>query len=263
MTKRIPLRDKIEGHRHWWRENAETPYGYCWCGCGKETKLAPYSSKNFGMVKGQPMRYLIGHSGAPSDYDDAIEVYRQWWAEQRPDILYGHCWCGCGEGTPLARETSTRRNHIKGQPMRFVYKHEHKKGFRYTIEERGYETPCWVWQGGKGRRGYGSAHHEGRSQPAHRVLYELHREEIPPNLVLDHLCAPYGGPTSCVNPYHMEPVTQAENVRRSRSAQLDQAKVERMRSLHATGQYSYKELGQMFGVTEHTAYSAITYRRWA
>lgn len=50
-----------------------------------------------------------------------------------------------------------------------------------------------------------------RTLTAHRVGYELLKAPIPPGLVVDHKC--YN--PSCVNPDHLEPVTQAENMRRS------------------------------------------------
>lgn len=40
----------------------KTPYGYCHCGCGRKTRLAPYTSKpRLGWIKGQPTRYINGH----------------------------------------------------------------------------------------------------------------------------------------------------------------------------------------------------------
>lgn len=78
---------------------------------------------------------------------------------------------------------------------------------------------CWTWRGVITRRGYGAI--SGRL--AHRVVYELLVGTIPDGLQLDHLChtedrACAGGDSClhrrCVNPDHMEPVTQAENTRR-------------------------------------------------
>lgn len=53
---------------------------------------------------------------------------------------------------------------------------------------------------------------DGKWRPTvgHRIAYELYIAEIPPGLVIDHLCRNRG----CVNPWHMEPVTRGENVRR-------------------------------------------------
>lgn len=70
---------------------------------------------------------------------------------------------------------------------------------------------CWLWTGGTGRAGYGVYKHDGWKQPAHRLAYEDLRAPIPAGLVLDHLCKV----PACVNPWHLEPVTQRVNVQRS------------------------------------------------
>jgi hypothetical protein len=69
---------------------------------------------------------------------------------------------------------------------------------------------CWLWQGSL-RSGYGRF--RGGAGPlvtAHRYAYRLLVGPIPEGLVLDHLCR--NG--ACVNPAHLEPVTQRENLRR-------------------------------------------------
>jgi hypothetical protein len=48
----------------------------------------------------------------------------------------------------------------------------------------------------------------------HRVVYEALVKPIPVGLVLDHLCRV----RHCVNPAHLEPVTQRENVLRGETA---------------------------------------------
>jgi hypothetical protein len=75
---------------------------------------------------------------------------------------------------------------------------------------RGPDT-CWLWLAGiSGNTGYGNIWWLGRTQSAHRVAYTLVKGSIPPELTIDHLCRV----RHCVNPDHMEIVTQAENNRR-------------------------------------------------
>ena len=40
----------------------EIPYGYCHCGCGKLTELAPRTNRNRGWVKGKPIHFVHGHN---------------------------------------------------------------------------------------------------------------------------------------------------------------------------------------------------------
>lgn len=73
---------------------------------------------------------------------------------------------------------------------------------------------CWLWTGTLDAQGYGKCDHAGsRGRMAHRVGYELLRGAIPDGLVLDHLCRF----RQCVNPWHLEIVTQRENVLRGES----------------------------------------------
>ena len=69
---------------------------------------------------------------------------------------------------------------------------------------------CWLWIGAK-VNGYGYFRLDGKAKRAHRVSYEFLIGPIPDRLGLDHLCRN----KSCVNPTHLEPVTQAENLLRS------------------------------------------------
>ena len=73
---------------------------------------------------------------------------------------------------------------------------------------------CWLWIGADdGRNGYGRVNPSKYGQrQAHRVMYELDKGPIPEGLVIDHKCHT----PCCVNPDHMEPVTQIENMRRGR-----------------------------------------------
>lgn len=70
---------------------------------------------------------------------------------------------------------------------------------------------CWVWTGPLDMYGYGKVQIGSATRGAHRVAYIETRGEPAIGLVLDHLCRN----RSCVNPSHLEPVTQRENVMRS------------------------------------------------
>ena len=85
-----------------------------------------------------------------------------------------------------------------------------------TLEERFLAkvqktTGCWLWTGSKDRQGYGAIHRDNSMERAHRVSHELYKGPIPDGLTIDHLCRN----TSCVNPEHLEAVTQQVNILRS------------------------------------------------
>ena len=73
--------------------------------------------------------------------------------------------------------------------------------------------PCWLWTGAGTQNGYGNIRVKGKTHLAHRVVWEELVGPIPDGRVIDHLCKV----RSCVNPDHMEIVTQRENVLRGKA----------------------------------------------
>jgi len=73
---------------------------------------------------------------------------------------------------------------------------------------------CWFWIGAKHELGYGVFWEGGRLHGAHRVAFAHWRFPCPADKELDHLCRV----PACVNPAHLEPVSHAENVGRSRKS---------------------------------------------
>lgn len=62
-----------------------TEYGYCRCGCGEKTRLAPESHSQNGWVKGEPLSYVPGHlssaqkrwGGAPIKKAKRVKAVRE------------------------------------------------------------------------------------------------------------------------------------------------------------------------------------------
>lgn len=69
-------------------------------------------------------------------------------------------------------------------------------------------TGCWQWRQYLNPDGYGQAWVNGVRGLVHRFVYQHLRGEIPDGMVIDHLCRN----RACVNPDHMEVVTQRTNV---------------------------------------------------
>lgn len=79
---------------------------------------------------------------------------------------------------------------------------------KYTVDTA---TGCWEWTGGDDGKGYGQFYRQGGIKVrAHRESFQHYCGEIPEAHVIDHLCRNHG----CVNPAHLEAVTQRENVMR-------------------------------------------------
>lgn len=93
-------------------------------------------------------------------------------------------------------------------PLPLPYSQGNVDGFWGRVNR---DADCWEWKGSKTAAGYGNLRLPGgRNGYAHRVAYELTCGPIPEGKVLDHLCRNRG----CVNPEHLEPVDQYENVMR-------------------------------------------------
>lgn len=80
----------------------------------------------------------------------------------------------------------------------------------YVVAPAG-ATGCWFWTGGHKSEGYAAfSFGHGRTSGAHRWSYEFFNGTIPAGLVIDHLCRNRG----CVNPMHLEAVTDRVNTLR-------------------------------------------------
>lgn len=104
------------------------------------------------------------------------------------------------------------------------------------------DTGCWIWAGKKNRQDYASITIGGKTVAAHRASYEAFVGFIPAGLVIDHLCRT----PACVNPEHLEPVTQWENVVRGTGYRFNARKTHCLlgHELHGENVYLYKQFRQ-------------------
>lgn len=135
--------------------------------------------------------------------------YQQWWRREGATTTCSLCdapvfslgWC----------RKHYRRNRRWGDPLRG----DMPQGLsdRERVEWYTNKTDtCWLWTGTVANTGYGHIYRKGGPVVgAHRLSYEVHVDPIPEGLTIDHLCRV----PLCVNPDHLEPVTQSENNRRA------------------------------------------------
>lgn len=171
----------------------------------------------------------------------------------------GLCRCGCGGKTKVAPRTHTSRGWVKGQPQPYLRGHStwKSKGPQWVANESG----CWIWQRHFNNQGYGSGSF-GRlgytgQQLAHRVLYAQRYGPIPDTVVLDHRChsedssCPGGldcPHRQCVNPEHLEPVTQLENVHRATCTKISDYEIRVVYEMRLNGK-SWRKIAAEFGMT--------------
>jgi hypothetical protein len=97
--------------------------------------------------------------------------------------------------------------------------------FRRHADMSGGQDACWPWTSYLSQDGYGRLWDGKRSVEAYRYAYETQIGPVPQGMVLDHLCHSMDTGCAgngrdcphrrCVNPAHLEPVTQEENARRA------------------------------------------------
>ena len=75
----------------------------------------------------------------------------------------------------------------------------------YIIKDE--NNGCWNWRASKDPENYGIFSFKSKQYRAHRWSYQRWVGELIPGMHIDHLC----NNTSCVNPEHLEQVTEREN----------------------------------------------------
>lgn len=188
-------------------------------------------------------------TAAKSEYEAEIK---------KRGIAFGHCCCGCPGITRVPTQNVAARGWFVGVPVLFLTGHARRRSpIRMIVEDRGYITPCHVWQWAHHPAGYGVMRVNGRNQSAHRFEYEKVHGPIPKKMYIDHLCRV----PACINVDHLEMVTNAENIRRGLRASITEVDVERLFALRRTG-LTWKAIAPMVGVTYENARAIACGKRW-
>jgi vacuolar-type H+-ATPase subunit B/Vma2 len=120
---------------------------------------------------------------------------------------------------------------------------------------------CWLWTARISRR-YGSAHHNGKTESAHRIAWQLYKGEIPQGAFVLHRC----DTPMCVNPEHLFLGSASDNMRdmahkgraKSGAQKLTAKQVLEIRSKTGT----LRALGKEYGVDFRTIHDIKTRRNW-
>jgi hypothetical protein len=240
---------------HHWKvqaKNAATenpnPSGLCQCGCGTKTNIARTTVHARGVVKGFPHRFAPGHGYVKH-------------REAKGPNPSGLCMCGCGAKTSLAKYTDPKRGCVKGQPKRFIHNH-HQESYEpetsYKVEDRGFETPCWVWQRWTNDRGgYGFFTRKKKPILAHRYFYATYVRPIPPGAEVHHRCHV----TACVNPDHLEAVTNLFNERNKKVMKLSMKKARTIRKLFEWGSHP-SDIAHVFRLKKTLILAVLNNKIW-
>ncbi len=224
----------------------QIPEGYCQCGCGRKTTIAPQTCTRNSYIKGKPVRFIKGH---------ATRLRYADFPSQDPNPS-GLCQCSCGQKTHVPTFTDRHANYFKGKPMRYIQGHSNKpQKPQYIIDPK---TGCWNWNWYRSAKGYGQLSSDAQIRPAHIVFYERKFGPISDGLQLHHTCEN----PPCVNPDHLVPVTPTEHLRVDSRTKLTVDQVQEIRRLHAKDNITQVELARQFNVHPSTISAIINRRNW-
>lgn len=179
-------------------------------------------------------------------------------------IPLGLCQCGCGQPTKIARQTEHKHGWVKGQPRRFVRGHGTRRRYGWTPQDRGYETPCHIYDGPLHKSGYGlGSKTNGKPVRAHRFAWVQAYGPIPDGMWVLHRC----DVRSCVNPEHLFLGTLVDNnadrdAKGRNASKLTADDVLAIRARRANGE-TQQSLADDFGVSRPLISMIASRKLWS
>lgn len=114
---------------------------------------------------------------------------------------------------------------------------------------------CWLWNGRLTDRGYAGF---GKQTRGHIFAYERKYGKVPVGKELAHSCHI----RKCINPDHVLPKTHLDNCRERNTNILSIEKANEIREKYATGNFTLKTLGLLYGVKLQTIHYIVTNVQW-
>jgi len=126
------------------------------------------------------------------------------------------------------------------------------------LVEIGEPGECWSWVGSISKRtGYGKKQWFGETWLAHRWVWTMLFGLVPDGLTINHKCSN----RRCVNPHHLETVSQAENCRHGKGATLTADQVREIRAIPVV-RGDRKKIAEKYGITPATVSDIRGGRSW-